>query len=105
MKTILIVDDDADFAEAIRLFLQANGFRVIEARDGKEGLRLARMERPDLVIMDIVMRERTEGCRAGDATHAELKDAHLMPLAVPISASSASRRRTIMAHDEFSKPV
>jgi CheY-like chemotaxis protein len=61
MKTILIVDDDPDFAEALGSFLRASGFRVKEARDGGEGLRLAKLSRPDLVIMDIVMKERTEG--------------------------------------------
>lgn len=61
MKTILIVEDDPDFAEALGSFLRASGFRVLEARDGEQGLRLARAAHPDLVIMDIVMRERTEG--------------------------------------------
>lgn len=61
MKTILIVDDDADFAEALASYLQASGFKVIEARDGTEGLRMARIARPDLIVMDVVMRERTEG--------------------------------------------
>ncbi len=60
-KRILIVDDDADFAEAVSSFLTAHGYLVIQARDGQEGLRLAQTERPDLVLMDVMMRERTEG--------------------------------------------
>ena len=60
-KKILIVDDDADFAEAVAAFLEANGYRVLQARDGSEGLRVAKAEHPDLVLMDIMMRERTEG--------------------------------------------
>lgn len=60
-KTILIVDDDADFAEAVASFLEANGYRVLQARDGSEGLKVAKAESPDLVLMDIMMRERTEG--------------------------------------------
>jgi CheY-like chemotaxis protein len=58
---ILIVDDDADFAEALSSFLEANGYQVIQARDGSEGLRLAKTQRPDLILMDVIMRERTEG--------------------------------------------
>ena len=58
---ILIVDDDADFAEALSSFLEANGYQVLQARDGTEGLRLAKTQQPDLILMDIVMRERTEG--------------------------------------------
>ncbi len=60
-KKILIVDDDADFAEAIASFLEANGYRVFQARNGDDGLKVAKAERPDLVLMDIMMRERTEG--------------------------------------------
>lgn len=60
-KKILIVDDDADFAEALSSFLEANGYQVLQARDGGEGLRVAKAEHPDLVLMDVMMRERTEG--------------------------------------------
>lgn len=60
-KRILIVDDDYDFAEAVSCFLEANGFTVLRARNGAEGIKLAKMERPDLILMDIMMRERTEG--------------------------------------------
>jgi CheY-like chemotaxis protein len=46
---------------AVSFFLEANDFRVLRANDGKEGLKLAKMERPDLILMDILMSERTEG--------------------------------------------
>ncbi|HSW49462.1 MAG TPA: response regulator [Bryobacteraceae bacterium] len=58
---ILVVDDDADFAEALSSFLEANGYQVLQARNGAEGLRLAKTQQPDLILMDIVMSERTEG--------------------------------------------
>jgi len=57
----LIVDDDVDFVEAISALLEVNGFTVLRAFDGREGLRLAKMGRPDLIIMDIIMSERTGG--------------------------------------------
>jgi CheY-like chemotaxis protein len=60
-KKILIVDDDADFTEALSSFLQSKGYLVLQARDGSEGLRVAKAEHPDLVLMDVMMRERTEG--------------------------------------------
>lgn len=60
-KTVLIIDDDADFAEALRAALEAAGFRVLRAANGREGLKLAKLEMPDLVLMDIIMSERTEG--------------------------------------------
>jgi DNA-binding response OmpR family regulator len=60
-KRILIVDDDGDFAEALACFREANHFTVDRARDGKEGIQMAKLERPDLILMDIMMNERTEG--------------------------------------------
>lgn len=60
-KVILIVDDDRDFVESLSSYLEANGYGVLRAHDGREGLRVAKMARPDLIIMDIVMDERTEG--------------------------------------------
>jgi len=60
-KRILIVDDDHDFVEAISYFLERNGFTVLRAHDGAEGVRVAKMQRPDLILMDIMMKERTDG--------------------------------------------
>jgi len=60
-RKILIVDDDADFLEAVSSFLESRNYSVLRARDGHEGLKLAKLEHPDLIIMDIMMTERTEG--------------------------------------------
>ncbi|MFB3826725.1 MAG: two-component system response regulator [Bryobacteraceae bacterium] len=60
-KTVLIVDDDTDFVAAVSFYLESNGFKVLAAQDGKEGLKVARMARPDVIILDIIMTERTEG--------------------------------------------
>lgn len=60
-KRILIVDDDTDFVEAVACFLEADGLTVFKAYNGEEGVKLAKLERPDLILMDIMMNERTEG--------------------------------------------
>lgn len=60
-ERILIVDDDHDYVEAVSSFLEANGYLVLKAYDGAEGLKVAKMQRPDLIIMDVIMDERTEG--------------------------------------------
>ncbi len=60
-KRILIVDDDRDFVESLAAYLEASGLAVLRAYDGKEGVAVAKIERPDLILMDIMMRERTEG--------------------------------------------
>ncbi len=60
-KTVLIIDDDHDFVNAIEALLQSSGYQVRSAFDGKEGLHLARTLKPDLILLDIMMTERTEG--------------------------------------------
>jgi DNA-binding response OmpR family regulator len=110
-KRILIVDDDRDFAEAVACFLEANRFTVFKAHDGKEGVKLAKLERPDLILMDIMMNERTEGFFTIQEMRrdAELKNVpifvissfctHLPDFEIPQSGGW-------MAHDMFfSKPV
>lgn len=51
--TVLIVDDDADQSEVLSHRLRKQGFETLAARTGAEGLRLARSERPGLVLLDL----------------------------------------------------
>ena len=57
MKKVLLVDDDVDFCEATKLLLDSKGYQVVLAHDGKEGLNKASAEKPDLVILDVMMPE------------------------------------------------
>jgi DNA-binding response OmpR family regulator len=56
-KKILLVDDDADFAEATRIILENKSYDVAVAYDGKEGLRKVETEQPNLIILDVMMPE------------------------------------------------
>jgi CheY-like chemotaxis protein len=60
-KNVLIVDDDGDFVRAVSTLLETHGYRVHSAADGREGLKLARGLRPDLILLDVMLTERTEG--------------------------------------------
>lgn len=52
---ILVVDDDVDISQAISRALKAKGYDVIVAYNGEEGLKKAREEKPDLMLLDIMM--------------------------------------------------
>lgn len=54
-KRILLVDDEEDLVVTISMRLEANNYDVIPAYDGQEGLKKAREEKPDLIILDIMM--------------------------------------------------
>jgi DNA-binding response OmpR family regulator len=54
-KTILIVDDDAELSDGLRIMLERKGYRVLQARDGQQGKSLIHQHHPDLVILDMMM--------------------------------------------------
>jgi len=54
-KKILIVDDERDIVKALMIRLQANGYEVVTAFDGAQGVFMAHKEKPDLIILDIRM--------------------------------------------------
>ncbi|MDO9694139.1 MAG: response regulator [Candidatus Latescibacteria bacterium] len=73
-RTILVIDDDIDLVEIIRLTLESEGYGVIDAQNGARGLDLARERKPDLILLDVMMGEIDEGfqvayeLRKGDNT-------------------------------------
>ncbi len=58
---ILIVDDDPDMAEALRMPLEAHGYTVAHAGSGRVGLNMVKELTPDLIILDVMMESATEG--------------------------------------------
>ena len=55
LPKVLIIDDDKTAAELIQVILEAEGYHVIKSMNGKEGVRLAASELPDLIILDLIM--------------------------------------------------
>jgi DNA-binding response OmpR family regulator len=73
MPLILVADDDDDVRGLIIFRLERSGYRVIAARDGEEALRLAREEKPEVALLDVMMPrltgvEVTAALRAGEET-------------------------------------
>ena len=58
---ILIVDDDRDLVAVMRLVLQKEGYRVVDAAGPAEGIATVEAERPDLILLDVMMPDATEG--------------------------------------------
>lgn len=58
-KTILLVDDDPEIVESMRIALEARGYQILIARDGNQGLAMAERQNPDLVILDMMMPKRS----------------------------------------------
>ncbi len=60
-KKIMIIDDDIDLVEAMRITLESAGFNVIDAQEGIKGLEIIQKEKPDLLILDVMMGTQDEG--------------------------------------------
>ena len=54
-RTILVIEDDHKTADIVRLYLQDDGHQVLNAHDGVRGLEMAREEKPDLIVLDLMM--------------------------------------------------
>jgi len=88
-KTILLIDDDADIVHAMRVVLEGQGYRVLSAADGNAGLAAAERERPDLVVVDMMM-PRKSGFLVLEKLKSR-KDA--CPPVIMITANEGSRHR------------
>ncbi len=61
MKKILIIDDDVDFVNAIKLLLESKNYTVISATNSEKALISIEKEKPDLIILDVMMDSPDEG--------------------------------------------
>jgi DNA-binding response OmpR family regulator len=108
---ILIVDDDPDFVAATKKVLESKPYEVLVAYDGDEGLQKTREEKPDLIILDIIM-PREDGFRVceeikGDPQLAEIPVIILTSLSQRWGETvfSVTQGLTREAEDYIDKPV
>ncbi|MFN7169630.1 MAG: PleD family two-component system response regulator [Candidatus Omnitrophota bacterium] len=89
MSKILIIDDDPDMVEAMRVVLENKNYQVESASSGKEGLKKAREDKPDLIILDVMM----ENLDTGFEVSRDLKKDQILK-DVPILMLTAIKERT-----------
>jgi DNA-binding response OmpR family regulator len=88
-KRVLLVDDDYEIVESMRIALEARGYSILVARDGNQGLAMAEREDPDLVILDMMMPKRS-----GFLVLEKLRRTRPVPLRViMITANEGSRHK------------
>jgi CheY-like chemotaxis protein len=86
---ILIIDDDPDITAAMRIILENKGYEVLSALDGSEGMDRLKEARPDLIILDVMMRTSQEGFELSR----ELKH-NVQYKDIPILVLTAVRQKT-----------
>lgn len=87
-KLILIVDDDYELSDGIRAVLETQGHKVIQARDGQQGQQLIYQQRPDLVILDMMMPRK-----GGYPVLEHFRDKNDAPPIIMITANEGSRHK------------
>jgi DNA-binding response OmpR family regulator len=87
-KVILIVDDDYELSDGIRAVLETQGHKIIQARDGQQGQTLIYQQRPDLVILDMMMPRK-----GGYPVLEHFRDKHDAPPIIMITANEGSRHK------------
>jgi len=60
-KKILIIDDDKDYGEALKIVLESNGFKVLNVLNVQDGRKAIEKDRPALIILDVMMDKHTDG--------------------------------------------
>jgi CheY-like chemotaxis protein len=75
-KKVLMIDDDPEFVEAISNLLDAKGYDVHTASNGKEGIEKAKAQNPDIILLDVMMTTKDEGFNVARGLHdnEQLKD-------------------------------
>jgi DNA-binding response OmpR family regulator len=88
-KRILLVDDDREIVESMRIALESSGYEILVARDGNQGLAMAERDNPDLVILDMMMPKRS-----GFLVLEKLRRSRPVPLRiVMITANEGNRHK------------
>jgi len=111
LPTILVIDDDPDFVRATRLVLESAPYRVITADNGDDGLQKAREEKPDLILLDIIMptRDGFSACEKlkGDPALASIPVIMLTSFGRRVAETSLAKGQglTLEAEDYIEKPI
>jgi len=72
-KKVLMIDDDPEFVDAISNLLDAKGYEVHTASNGKDGVAKAKAEDPDIILLDVMMTTKNEGFNVARELHEDQK--------------------------------
>jgi CheY-like chemotaxis protein len=102
-RKILIVDDDPDFVEIGRLSLEGKGYEIFSASTGREGWEMVERERPDLVILDLMMEDLDAGMKLSHKIKADPRHAGTMILMLTSIARETGMDFTPRTEDDLRK--
>lgn len=107
MAKILLVEDEPDTRELVRLTLELDGHEVVEAGTAEEGILRARSSRPDLILMDLSLGGQFDGLEATKRLRADPAFEETPIIALTAHAMQGDRERSLAAgcDDHWTKPI
>src|SRR5690349_16973923 len=107
MPKILLVEDEPDTRELVRLTLELDGHDVVEAASAEEGILRARAARPDLILMDLSLGGQFDGLEATKRLRADPSFDDTPIVALTAHAMQGDRERSLAAgcDDHWTKPI
>lgn len=105
MQKILVVDDEPSIVRPLTFILKKNGYKVLTASNGEEGLQVARAEKPDLIFLDVMMPKKNgyEVCRELKQD-AELQGIYVIILTARGVELSEEEQEQVQADEYMTKP-
>jgi CheY-like chemotaxis protein len=106
MKKILIVDDQMEVRDLVEVTLRVEDYRILQAKNGKEAVDIAKAEKPDLIIMDVMMPGGIDGLEATRMIKQdpETKDCKVIMLTAKGQETDREQGIEAGAEDYFVKP-
>jgi len=106
MKKILIVDDRVEIRELVNVTLRVEDYQILEAKTGQEAIEITKAEKPDLIIMDIMMPGEIDGLEATKIikNDPETKDCKIAILSAKGQKAEIEKGYEAGAEDYFIKP-
>ena len=105
MRRILVVDDEPSIVRPLMFVLKKNGYDVLTAPNGDEGLRMAKQEKPDLIFLDVMMPKKNgyEVCRE-IKNDPELRQIYIIILTARGVELDEEEKKKVNADEYMSKP-
>jgi len=102
VATIMVVDDDPDFVEIMRTILMAHDYEVVTAANGKQALAMMREDKPDLVLLDVMMTYVLDGL---DVSQKMASDPELKHIPIIMVSSLTNTQHAEMFPTDMYIPV
>jgi two-component system, OmpR family, phosphate regulon response regulator PhoB len=106
MKKVLIVDDHAEVRRLVEMTLRVDDYEILQAQNGKEAIEIARNNKPDLIIMDIMMPGNIDGLKATRILKDDPKTKDIIIIMLTAKGQEFDKEKGLEAgaNDYFTKP-